>query len=104
LQPEGGPVVVFDDIADFHQWRDDESRHDDETCIIVPKTCGPKGYAGMPEAGNMPLPTRVGFRSESAHGGTSGVSLRLTSRSQPSSRRSPALIRPAYCTRRRMRG
>jgi dihydroxy-acid dehydratase len=31
----------------------------DETCILVLKNCGPKGYPGMAEVGNMPLPPKV---------------------------------------------
>jgi len=40
-----GRAVVFEDI--------------DETCIMVMKNCGPKGYPGMAEVGNMGLPPKV---------------------------------------------
>ena len=31
----------------------------DETCVMVLRNCGPKGYPGMAEVGNMPLPPKV---------------------------------------------
>src|SRR5690606_15735076 len=31
----------------------------DETCIMVMKNCGPRGYPGMAEVGNMGLPPKV---------------------------------------------
>ena len=54
-----GRAVVFEDITDFHKRIDDESLDIDESCIMVLKNCGPKGYPGMAEAGNMPLPPKV---------------------------------------------
>jgi dihydroxy-acid dehydratase len=54
-----GRAVVFEDIDDFHKRIDDESLDIDETCVMVLKNCGPKGYPGMAEAGNMPLPPKV---------------------------------------------
>jgi dihydroxy-acid dehydratase len=50
---------VFEDITDFHARIDDERLDIDETCVMVLKNCGPKGYPGMAEAGNMPLPPKV---------------------------------------------
>ena len=44
---------------DFHKRIDDENLDVDETCILVLKNCGPKGYPGMAEVGNMPLPPKV---------------------------------------------
>ena len=38
---------------------DDESLDIDENSIMVLKGCGPKGYPGMAEVGNMPLPPKV---------------------------------------------
>src|SRR3546814_922098 len=43
----------------MHQRLDDESLDVDENCILVLKNCGPKGYPGMAEAGNMPLPPKI---------------------------------------------
>ena len=54
-----GRAVVFEDSDDFHARIDDDSLDVDETCILVLKNCGPKGYPGMAEVGNMPLPPKV---------------------------------------------
>jgi dihydroxy-acid dehydratase len=54
-----GRAVVFEDIDDFHRRIDDENLDIDETCVMVLKNCGPKGYPGMAETGNMPLPPKV---------------------------------------------
>ena len=54
-----GRAVVFEDIEDFHKRIDDESLDIDESCVMVLKNCGPKGYPGMAECGNMPLPPKV---------------------------------------------
>jgi dihydroxy-acid dehydratase len=54
-----GRAVVFEDIDDFHKRIDDETLDIDETCVMVLKNCGPKGYPGMAETGNMPLPPKV---------------------------------------------
>jgi L-arabonate dehydrase len=54
-----GRAVVFENIEDFHKRIDDEDLDIDETCIMVLKNCGPKGYPGMAEVGNMPLPPKI---------------------------------------------
>jgi L-arabonate dehydrase len=54
-----GRAVVFENSDDFHQRIDDENLDIDETCVMVLKNCGPKGYPGMAEVGNMPLPPKV---------------------------------------------
>ena len=54
-----GRAVVFENIEDFHQRIDDENLDVDENCILVLKNCGPKGYPGMAEVGNMPLPPKI---------------------------------------------
>ncbi len=59
LMVHTGRAVVFEDSDDFHKRIDDESLDVDETCILVLKNCGPKGYPGMAEVGNMPLPPKV---------------------------------------------
>jgi dihydroxy-acid dehydratase len=59
LMTHRGRAVVFEDSDDFHRRIDDESLDVDETCILVLKNCGPKGYPGMAEVGNMPLPPKV---------------------------------------------
>jgi dihydroxy-acid dehydratase len=59
LMQHTGRAVVFEDSDDFHRRIDDEALDVDETCILVLKNCGPKGYPGMAEVGNMPLPPKV---------------------------------------------
>ncbi|MDQ9171554.1 IlvD/Edd family dehydratase [Oxalobacteraceae bacterium R-40] len=54
-----GRAVVFESIEDFRTRIDDESLDIDETCVMVLKNCGPCGYPGMAEVGNMPLPPKV---------------------------------------------
>jgi L-arabonate dehydrase len=50
---------VFDSIEEFHARIDDDNLDIDETCVMVLRNCGPKGYPGMAEVGNMPLPPKV---------------------------------------------
>jgi L-arabonate dehydrase len=54
-----GRAVVFDSIEDFHARINDEALDIDESCIMVLKNCGPRGYPGMAEVGNMPLPPKL---------------------------------------------
>jgi dihydroxy-acid dehydratase len=54
-----GRAVVFEDIEDYHARIDDPDLEVDETSILVLKGCGPKGYPGMPEVGNMALPPKL---------------------------------------------
>jgi dihydroxy-acid dehydratase len=51
--------VVFEDIEDYHARIDHPDLEVDETSILVLKGCGPKGYPGMPEVGNMALPPKL---------------------------------------------
>jgi dihydroxy-acid dehydratase len=51
---------VFDSIEGVPPPRiDDDALDIDETCVMVLRNCGPKGYPGMAEVGNMPLPPKV---------------------------------------------
>jgi len=59
LMVHTGRAVVFENIDDFHARIDDENLDVDETCVLVLKNCGPKGFPGMAEVGNMPLPPKV---------------------------------------------
>ncbi len=59
LMVHKGRAVVFENIEDFHDRIDDENLDVDENCVLVLKNCGPKGYPGMAEVGNMPLPPKV---------------------------------------------
>jgi L-arabonate dehydrase len=54
-----GRAVVFEDIDDYKAKINDEALDIDETCIMVLKNCGPRGYPGMAEVGNMGLPPKV---------------------------------------------
>ncbi len=54
-----GRAVVFENIEDFHARIDDPKLDVDERSIMVLKNCGPKGYPGMAEVGNMPLPPKL---------------------------------------------
>jgi dihydroxy-acid dehydratase len=59
LMQHRGRAVVFEDIEDYHARIDDPALDIDETCVMVLKNCGPKGYPGMAEVGNMGLPPKV---------------------------------------------
>jgi len=54
-----GRAVVFESIEDLRARIDDPALDVDETSVLVLKGCGPKGYPGMPEVGNMPLPRKL---------------------------------------------
>ncbi|MCJ8164050.1 dihydroxy-acid dehydratase [Pontibacter sp. E15-1] len=59
LMKHRGRAVVFETIEDYHQRIDDPDLDIDETCVIVLKGVGPKGYPGMPEVGNVDLPEKI---------------------------------------------
>jgi len=54
-----GRAVVFESIEDFKARIDRPDLEIDETSVMVLKGAGPKGYPGMPEVGNMPLPPKL---------------------------------------------
>jgi len=54
-----GRAVVFDSIEDFHARVDDPDLDVDADSVLVLRGCGPRGYPGMPEVSNMPLPKKV---------------------------------------------
>ncbi|TAP45834.1 IlvD/Edd family dehydratase [Arthrobacter sp. S39] len=54
-----GPAVVFDSIEDMHARIDDPDLDVDENSVLILRGCGPKGYPGMPEVSNMPLPKKL---------------------------------------------
>jgi L-arabonate dehydrase len=54
-----GRAVVFEDIDDYKAKIDHPELDVDETCILVLKHVGPKGYPGMPEVGNMSIPVKL---------------------------------------------
>jgi dihydroxy-acid dehydratase len=59
LMKHRGKAVVFDSIEDFHARIDDPDLDVDATSVLVLRGCGPKGYPGMPEVSNMPLPKKM---------------------------------------------
>jgi dihydroxy-acid dehydratase len=54
-----GRAIVFESIEDLHARIDDPALDVDAQSVLVLKGCGPKGYPGMPEVGNMPLPRKL---------------------------------------------
>ncbi|PZU83414.1 MAG: dihydroxy-acid dehydratase [Shinella sp.] len=59
LMQHRGRAVVFEDIDDYKAKINDEALDIDENCVMVMKYCGPRGYPGMAEVGNMGLPPKV---------------------------------------------
>jgi L-arabonate dehydrase len=59
LMKHKGRAVVFKDIEDYHARIEDPKLDIDENCVMVLQNCGPKGYPGMAEVGNMGLPPKV---------------------------------------------
>jgi len=59
LMQHRGRAVVFEDIEELKSRIDDPDLEIDETSVMVLKNCGPKGYPGMAEVGNMPLPAKI---------------------------------------------
>ena len=54
-----GKALVFDSIEDFHARIDDPNLDVDKNTVLVLRGCGPKGYPGMPEVANMPMPQKL---------------------------------------------
>jgi len=54
-----GRAVVFDSIEDLHARIDDPELDVDADSVLVLRGCGPRGYPGMPEVANMPLPKKL---------------------------------------------
>ncbi|GAA0914773.1 IlvD/Edd family dehydratase [Virgisporangium aurantiacum] len=54
-----GRAVVFDSVEDMHARIDDPTLDVDADSVLVLRGCGPKGYPGMPEVANLPLPEKV---------------------------------------------
>lgn len=52
-------AVVFQNIEDLKARLDSPKLEVDQNSILVLKGCGPKGYPGMPEVGNMPIPQKL---------------------------------------------
>jgi L-arabonate dehydrase len=54
-----GRAVAFETIEEFHTRINDEALDIDESCVMVLKNCGPRGYPGMAEVGNLLLPPKL---------------------------------------------
>lgn len=54
-----GRAVVFESIEDYHARIEDPNLDVDDDSILVLRNCGPRGYPGMPEVGNMGLPPKI---------------------------------------------
>ena len=54
-----GRALVFESIEDLNARINDETLEVDATSVLVLKNCGPRGYPGMPEVGNLPLPSKL---------------------------------------------
>lgn len=59
LMNHRGRAVVFENIDHYKARIDDPDLDIDETSVMVLKNCGPKGYPGMAEVGNMGLPPKL---------------------------------------------
>jgi dihydroxy-acid dehydratase len=54
-----GPAVVFDSVEDLNARLDDPDLDVTADSVLILRGCGPKGYPGMPEVSNMPLPAKL---------------------------------------------
>jgi dihydroxy-acid dehydratase len=59
LMKHRGRAVVFENIEHYKQRIEDPALDVDASCVLVLKNCGPKGYPGMAEVGNMGLPPKL---------------------------------------------
>lgn len=59
LMQHRGKAVVFENIEHFYARIDDPDLDVDASSVMVLKNCGPRGYPGMAEVGNMPLPAKL---------------------------------------------
>jgi L-arabonate dehydrase len=54
-----GRAVVFENLEHYKERIVDEELDVDASSVLVMKNCGPKGYPGMAEVGNMGLPPKL---------------------------------------------
>jgi dihydroxy-acid dehydratase len=59
LLQHAGRAVVFENIEHYHERINDPALDVDENSVLVLKNCGPRGYPGMAEVGNMGLPPKL---------------------------------------------
>ena len=54
-----GPAYVFENVEDMKANINNEDLPVTKDTILILKGCGPKGYPGMAEVGNMPIPAKL---------------------------------------------
>ena len=54
-----GTALVFDSVEDFNARIDEADLDVTPDTVLILRGCGPRGYPGMPEVGNMPLPKKI---------------------------------------------
>ncbi|MQA01982.1 MAG: dihydroxy-acid dehydratase [Streptosporangiales bacterium] len=54
-----GTAAVFDDMASYLRAAEDPEFDIDASTVLIVRNCGPRGYPGMPEIGNLPIPLRL---------------------------------------------
>ncbi len=54
-----GRALVFDSVEDMRERIDDPELDVDADSVLILRGCGPKGYPGMPEVANLPLPAKL---------------------------------------------
>jgi dihydroxy-acid dehydratase len=59
LMRHAGRAIVFENIEHYKQRIEEPALDADENSVLVLKNCGPKGYPGMAEVGNMGLPPKL---------------------------------------------
>ncbi|WP_331345557.1 IlvD/Edd family dehydratase [Cellvibrio sp. UBA7661] len=59
LMKHRGRAVVFESFDHYKERIMDDALEVDANSVLVLKNCGPKGYPGMPEVGNMGLPPKL---------------------------------------------
>lgn len=54
-----GRAVVFDSLEDMDARIDDSGLEVEAESVLILRNCGPTGYPGMPEVGNVPIPSQL---------------------------------------------
>ena len=54
-----GPAMVFEDVDDYYAVCRDDDLDVDENTVLIVRNAGPKGYPGMPEVANVPVPKKL---------------------------------------------
>jgi dihydroxy-acid dehydratase len=59
LMKHRGRALVWDDLQDYLKDADDPELDVEPGDVLIVRNAGPRGYPGMPEVGNLPLPRAV---------------------------------------------